>query len=257
VPTEAGAGTATVAVVIPALNEAANIVRVLDGLGANQAIARRGVPLVFVVDDGSTDDTAEVCAAHDGRLPVTVIRHQRNVGPGAAFRSGFLAALTSVVDDGLIVTLEADSTSDLAVLDRMLDYAWAGADCVLASVYGGGHMLNVAPLRRVLSTTANRATRRMLGVDAHTVSSFFRVYRADALRRAFDVYGHGFIAERGFACKAEILMKLDRLGMRIQEVPVDLDGSLRVGASNMPLLRTIAGYGRLFARTRLDWWSSP
>jgi hypothetical protein len=36
--------------------------------------------------------------------------------------------------------------------------------------------------------------------------------------------------------------------MRIEEVPVDLDAAQRVGASKMPLLRTVAGYGRLMAR---------
>jgi dolichol-phosphate mannosyltransferase len=241
------------AVVIPALDEERNIGRVLEALGVNTALRARRDPLILVVDDGSSDGTAAACETWEGPIAVRVIRHPVNLGPGAAFRSGFAAALDELAEDGLVLTLEADSTSDLRALPEMLARAEDGADCVLASVHGGGRMMNVPLSRRMLSAGASRATRRALGIDARTVSSFFRVYRATALRAAVARYGDGLITERGFACKAEILMKLERLGMRVVEVPVDLDASLRIGESKMPLLKTMAGYGRLFAMA----WRSP
>ena len=63
------------------------------------------------------------------------------------------------------------------------------------------------------------------------MSSFLRVYRASALRSAHDAYGERLIRESGFACKAELLAKFASLGARIEEVPVDLDTSRRVGKS--------------------------
>ena len=66
---------------------------------------------------------------------------------------------------------------------------------------------------------------------------FFRVYRSSVLRRGLRQYGDRLIQERGFACKAEILAKLERLGARIEEVPVDLDGSRRNGDSKMRVVR--------------------
>jgi dolichol-phosphate mannosyltransferase len=235
-------------VVVPALNEVGNIERVLDDLAASQALAGRRAPRILVVDDGSTDGTASVCTSWGGPLRVQTLCHPVNLGPGAAFRTGFAAALEGADADALVLTIEADSTSDLGALPEMFARAADGADCVLASVHGGGRMLNVPWQRRLLSAGASRATRCALGLDAHTVSSFFRVYRGSALQTAFDHYGPALITESGFACKAEILMKLARLGMRIEEVPVDLDAAQRVGASKMPLLRTVAGYGRLMAR---------
>ncbi|MEZ5098340.1 MAG: hypothetical protein R3C15_00700 [Thermoleophilia bacterium] len=93
--------------------------------------------------------------------------------------------------------------------------------------------------------------RRGLRIDARTVSSFFRVYRASALRAAFDRYGDDLVRERGFACKAELLAKLTSTGATVDEVPVDLDGSQRVGVSKMRLLPALAGYGRLVVRAQL------
>jgi hypothetical protein len=86
------------------------------------------------------------------------------------------------------------------------------------------------------------------GVDARTVSSFFRVYRASVLRSAYERHGDTFIRESGFACKAEILGKLSRMHAAVEEVPVDLDASRRIGESKLKVLPTMAGYTRLMAR---------
>jgi dolichol-phosphate mannosyltransferase len=146
------------------------------------------------------------------------------------------------------VTLEADTTSDLDALPRMLERAAAGADLVLANWV----MVNVGWLRRTLSACAGLAVRRLLGVQAHCVSSFFRVYRASLLAEGFERYGESLIREPGFACKAELLTKLTTLGARVEEVPVGLDWSKRVGSSKMPLLRTIGAYWRMMARIRFE-----
>jgi dolichol-phosphate mannosyltransferase len=77
------------------------------------------------------------------------------------------------------------------------------------------------------------------------------------LRRGLKRYGDRLIEEPGFACKAEILAKLNRLGARIEEVPVDLDGSRRNGESKMRILPTFLGYWRLMIRERVARGSLP
>jgi dolichol-phosphate mannosyltransferase len=111
-------------------------------------------------------------------------------------------------------------------------------------------MLNVGAVRRVLSYAAGFVVRRALGLKAKTVSSFFRVYHASALRRGFEHYGDDFVRETGFACKAEILVKLTALGVRVEEVPVPLDWSRRLGKSKMPVLKTMLAYWRMLLRLR-------
>ena len=63
---------------------------------------------------------------------------------------------------------------------------------------------------------------------------------------------HRLITETGFACKAELLAKIASLGTRIEEVPVDLAGSRRIGESKMSILPTLCGYARLMARRRTE-----
>jgi dolichol-phosphate mannosyltransferase len=90
--------------------------------------------------------------------------------------------------------------------------------------------------------------RASAGVDARTVSSFFRVYRVEILRKGYARHGDRLIQEPGFACKAELLMKLARVGARVVEIPVKLDGSRREGESKLRVLPTVAGYARLTVR---------
>lgn len=231
--------------VVPAFNEADNLPRLLADLETRPALFPAG-SRVIIVDDGSADGTAELAESHEGQITVEVVRMGTNQGPGAAFRAGFAAALSHVEADeeALVITLEADTTSNLDSLPTMLGQARTGAHVVLAA----WKMVNVSAKRRLLSRGAGFVIRRMLGVDAHTVSSFYRVYRASALRSASDHYGDKLIRESGFACKAEILAKLNAMHMTVAEVDVELDSTRRVGESKMPIAKTIVAYWRLMAR---------
>lgn len=232
--------------VVPAFNEERNLPRLLEDLESRPSLWSPG--RLIVVDDGSEDRTAQVAEEHSGLLPVEVIRLRSNQGPGCAFDRGFRRALELALPDGYVVTLEGDTTSDLDALEKMLSLAREGADVVLASHHDGGELVNVGAHRRFLSRAAAFAVRRSAGLEARTVSSFFRVYRAQALECGYALYGDAFIREPGFACKAEILVKLDRLGLSIVEVPVSLDWSRREGTSKLSVLPTVAGYARLVIR---------
>ena len=233
--------------VIPAFNEEGNVPRLLDDLESRPALWGGG-GWVVLVDDGSSDGTVAAARAHQGDLPIEILVQQQNQGAGRAFDRGFRHVLRFAAQDALIVTLESDTTSDLDALEEMLATAHSGADVVLASHHDQGELVNVTAHRRFLSKAAAYAIRRISKLDAKTVSSFFRVYRAQALRDGYTRYGDAFIRESGFACKAEILMKLDRMGVRIAEVPVALDWSKREGESKLRVLPTVGGYARLMMR---------
>jgi dolichol-phosphate mannosyltransferase len=237
-----------IAFVIPAYNEAENVPRLFADLEGHRWLFGNPETRVFIVDDGSSDETPGLVDGYSGALPVELVRLEQNQGPGAAFRAGFGRALEALPEEGFVVTLEADTTSDLAALRPMLAEASAGAELVLAS----WTMVNVSRRRQVLSAGASYVFRRALGIEAHTVSSFFRVYRASVLRRSFEHYGAGLMRERGFACKAELLANMARLGAKIAEVPVDLDSDRRVGKSKMPVFKTTVAYFRMLARQRRE-----
>lgn len=232
--------------VIPAYNERENIPRLLAELGP---VARELGARVIFVDDGSTDGTAEAIEAHSDSVHLAIVRHEVNRGLGTAINSGLRAALGESQDDDAIVTLEADNTSDLSDLPRMLERFHEGADVVLASVYApGGRILGVAPWRLAASKSVSNVFRYTGGLrEIHTLSSLYRVYRAGTLRRASETYGYLLVREPGFAANVELLLKLYNAGAEVAEVPTVNDWSRRLGTSKMNLKPTLLAYGRLMA----------
>lgn len=122
------ASTASVSVVIPCRNEAENLAFLLEEV--DRALAGRDYEII-VVDDGSTDRTADVVAARmagvDGRL--RLVRHDRSAGQSAAVRSGVWHAAKAVV-----VTMDGDGQNDPAYLPDLADaLIAAGPGCGIAA----------------------------------------------------------------------------------------------------------------------------
>ena len=227
---------------IPAYNEENNI---LDTLAAIRLHAgTRDLAAIVVVNDGSADQTSRAARSLAGELPVRVLDHPANAGPGAAFQTAFTYALAEAQDDDLLITMEADNTADLSVLPAMLSRS-EHADVVLASCYSdGGALRNCPASRRLLSAGANALVRHSLGLTRYrTCSSFFRLHRCGPLRRfALARQPLPLISESGFTCMVEMLYLLHRARFRIEEIPVTVDWRHRQGVSSMQVSRTISRY---------------
>jgi dolichol-phosphate mannosyltransferase len=236
----------TVRFVIPAYNEADNVPRLLADLLPR---ARELGARIIVVDDGSTDATAELVREYSADADLRLIRHPVNAGLGAAVNTGLRAALAEADDGDPIVTLEADTTSDLDDLPAMLELFDRGYDLVLASVYApGGKILGVSGHRVAISKAVSNVFRIACGLrELHTLSSLYRVYRAGTLRRAAARHGDHLVREPGFAVNIELLLKLHRAGARIGEVPTVNDWSTRMGVSKMRVAPTARAYLRVMA----------
>ena len=235
--------------VVPVLNEEPNVASLV--LRLREALEPSAPYHVLFIDDGSTDRTVEVLKG-SGR-GIETLSHPRNLGPGAAFRTGFTEILKTLDPSDLVLTLEGDGTSDLAILPRMLSrIRHEDDDIVLASCYlFGGGIKGTAVHRVGLSHLANALVKQTLGLSGlATLSSFFRIYQGRALLRLRESFGEALFESNGFESQIEILHLAAKLGLRISEVPMVLDGSRRLGKSKMKILKTSLAYLRLVARYR-------
>lgn len=239
-------------ILIPVLNEAGNLPRLIGDLRTLAAdLQDRFAVQVLLVDDGSQDQTAELAydAAKQAGIPLTVLRHEVNQGPGKAFATGFCHLAQVFQEEDLVLTMEGDNTSRLELVKQMLVRLNEGFDVIFASPYMyGGRIVNTSAYRIFLSSVANLFIKELLGIHGIlTVSSFFRLYRTSALKKLQAVYGPEIVERRGFECMVEMTMKMVHLQMTISEVPMILDTLARVGKSRMKVLRTIRGYLQLWS----------
>src|SRR2546428_421567 len=194
-----------VSIVLPCLNEIATVASVVTE--AKQALCRAGVEgEVLVVDNGSTDGSAEAATAAGAR-----VIHERRRGYGAAYLGGFAAASGDV-----IVMADADGSYDLAALPAFLERIRAGDQLVMGSRFQGHIARGAMPWTHryigspLLSGLLNVLYRT--GVDdAHCG---MRAFRRDALPELR-------LHMPGMEFASEMVVNAARAGLRIGEVPVD------------------------------------
>ena len=195
-----------VLVVVPAHNEEESLARTL-------AEVRAKAPDVspVVVDDGSTDGTAEVARA----CGVPVLRLPFNLGVGAALQTGFRYALAKGFD--VAVQLDADGQHDPAYLDAVLRPVLAGeADVSIGSRYVTGRSSYQAPLlRRLGMVFFSLIVRWAVGFRVADTTSGFRAYNRPVMAVGVRDFPKDFP-------DAPLLIALARHGFRLVEVPVEM-----------------------------------
>jgi len=168
-------------------------------------LAQKYVDEVVVVDDGSKDMTAVIAE----RLGAKVLRHDRNLGKGAALRTGFNYAKQSGAD--LIVTLDSDGQHDPEEIPHMIDPILKGeADVVIGS-------RRFSSQDKAYRRFGRRVLDRVTGVEINGVlvdaQSGFRAYSKMALQKVS-------AAESGMGVDSEILMMAKEAQLKIIEVPI-------------------------------------
>ncbi|MDS0261506.1 glycosyltransferase family 2 protein [Haloarcula sp. S1CR25-12] len=153
--------------VIPAYNEASTIGPVIDDTGEY-------VDRVVVVDDGSSDDTADIARAHGA----TVVEHVFNTGVGGAVRTGYQYAIKHDYD--WVVQVDADGQHDPSKIPELLDVA-GDYDMVIASRYLNESYQDYSATRNAGIQFFTRLVNALGDIEITDVTSGFRVYRVSML----------------------------------------------------------------------------
>jgi len=196
----AGIGAKTVIAVIPAYNEARSIYQVVLNM-------RRYATKVLVVDDGSSDNTAELAMAA-GAL---VIKHAQNQGKGAALRTGFQTA--AKLNPDVVVTIDADGQHLPEETIKVITPVLTGqADLVVGSRYL--KHTSTVPYHRVCGHYFFKLViNRLAGVSLTDTQSGFRAFSPRALRAIS-------FQSNGFGVESEMQFQARKFRLKVTEVPI-------------------------------------
>jgi dolichol-phosphate mannosyltransferase len=226
---------------LPVYNEASHVDAVLD-----EVVQFAGD--VLVIDDGSTDGTADRLAA---RNDVFVMRHPQNQGYGAALQTAFDYAIRFNYD--VLVTIDCDGQHEPQRIEKLVEAA-RNADIVSGSRYlDASDARGQAPAeRRQINQMITREINERLGLSLTDAFCGFKAYRVCALSKLS-------ITDTGYAMPLELWVQAAYLGLKIVEVPVPLiyldekrsfGGSLDDGAKRMEYYHQVLD--RAVAATRTD-----
>jgi glycosyltransferase involved in cell wall biosynthesis len=199
-------------IVLPAKNEAAALAELLPRLRRAQPDAE-----IIVVDDGSTDDTAAICA----RNAVQVVRQAYSMGNGAAIKRGARAARGDT-----LVFMDADGQHDPALVDRLLQRLGEGFDMVVGARDWAGQ---AGVGRGVANTIYNWLASRMTSFPVLDLTSGFRAVDAAKFREFIH------LLPNGFSYPTTITMAFFRSAYAVAYEPIPV--ARRIGRSHIRPLR--------------------
>lgn len=200
-----------VSIVIPCFNEIGTIETILNKVS--------GVPLeiekeIIVVDDFSTDGTREYLKTLEKKISVKIILHPRNMGKGAALRSGF-----KVASGDIILIQDADLEYDPNEYPKLLKPILDGkADVVYGSRFAGGESHRVLYFwhslgNKFLTFLSNMFTN----LNLTDMEVCYKVFRREILDKIE-------LKENRFGFEPEFTAKISRLNCRIYEVGISYSG---------------------------------
>ena len=202
----------TLSIVIPAKNEAATI-----GTVVSRIVSLHSAAEVIVVDDGSTDDTAEVARASGAE----VVSQPYSKGNGAAIKRGALAATGKT-----IVFLDGDGQHDPDDIERLLAKVEEGYDLVVGSRSGLNNQASVA--RWTANSFYNRFASWMVGQRIADLTSGFRAVN----RRKF--LSFHYLLPNKFSYPTTSTMAFYRAGYSVAFEPIKV--ARREGKSHINLM---------------------
>ena len=199
-------------IALPARNESANLEGLLPRLRLLCPEAE-----ILVVDDGSTDDTAAVCARHN----IQRLSHPYSMGNGAAIKTGARQA-----QGDILIFLDADGQHDPADIPRLLARLTEGYDMVV----GARDSRSQASLGRNLANRIyNRLASWMTDHRIADLTSGFRAVRTEKFREFL------YLLPNGFSYPTTITMAFFRAGYPVAYVPIQ--AGRRLGKSHIKPLQ--------------------
>ena len=192
-----------IAIGIPAYNEEKNIAVIITKL-------KKITDKIIVCDDGSSDFTAKISE----ELGATVIKHEKNLGYGAAIRSIFLKAKESECD--VLVTFDADGQHKIEDINKVVKpIVDDESDIVIGSRFLDESEKDVPNYRKVGIKIITRITNASIKKQLTDSQSGFRAYSKKVLSELNP-------SELGMGISTEILIKASSRKFRISEVPITI-----------------------------------
>lgn len=233
----------------PAYNEATNLPKLVDTADKTlKEIANKYE--IIIVDDGSEDNTFSVVEELKKKYPaIKIVRHEKNLGYGAAIKTGFKSAQYE-----LIFFSDADNQFSISELP-LLVFGIENVDMVT----GYRHKRKDPFMRRFNAWGWNLLVRMLLGLKVADIDCAFKLFKRESFLKL------GYLESKGALINTEIFARMKAKNMKIKEFPVThyvRSSGVQTGAKLRVIIKAFVELHKLYkelhyelknARDELTW----
>lgn len=202
----------SLSIILPAKNESQSLKKLLPELKSLYGQAE-----IIVINDGSTDDTEEVCQEND----VKCVTHPHSLGNGAAIKHG-----ARIASGEILVFMDADGQHNPKDIERLLAHLDNGFDMVVGARDGSSQ---ASFARRIANNIYNYMASWIVHHSVEDLTSGFRVVHASKFRQFL------YLLPNGFSYPTTITMSFFRAGYLVDYIPIR--ANRRAGKSHLSVVK--------------------
>ncbi len=229
--------TNPISLLIPAYNEAERLAPFLDSVVDYNQTHPSHIHEIIIIDDGSTDSTYDLAASYSDKLPVRLLKHQKNSGKGAAIKTGVFSATAEY-----IVFTDADGATPITELSKMLS-ALHDHQIVVGNRWIPGSKTDRHSLLRKLSGWTYRQYMKFYGLGQIDTMCGFKGYHRNV---ALDLFKD--LIDNRWLFDTEIAYKAVHLNYSITNIPVEWESKEGSKLSAFSLIKSALGIRPLLKR---------
>jgi dolichol-phosphate mannosyltransferase len=231
-------------IIFCALNEEKNLRKFLINLLHEMQNLQREFQIIACLDC-STDNSFELLDSFQKNYPIKILPLQNQRGLGIAYKRLFLDVIENSVDQDLIISLDADNTHNPNQISQMLTHFENNKlDLLIASRFCDKSVMANFPIHRKFISKSTSIIlqslfkiKKISGKKLQDFTSGYRLYKVEKLKKLFEIEKNKFISEPEFTYTCELLIKLSRLKINIDEIALSYDYGKKIGKSKLRITR--------------------
>ncbi len=224
------------------LNEEKSLKQFLQNIIDETALIKENFEIIICLDGTKDNSLAVIKSFSQIKITTLPIINQR--GLGLAFKRIFLEIIKNSNDNDLIISLDSDNTHNPAQIAEMLKYfSENNLDLLIASRFCNKSTMNSFPLyRRLISRAVSIILQSFFPIKKinqkklQDYTSGYRIYRAQKIKELYAKEGIKFISEPEFTYTCELLIKLSRINLRVDETAIFYEYGKKLEKSKLRIM---------------------
>ncbi len=245
-------------IILCALNEAQNLEKLIPNIALELNKLNRDFEIIICLD-GSYDNSEDLILTLKKSYPIRILNILNQKGLGVASKRLFLDVINNCDNNDIIISFDADNTHNPNQLEEIINHFEKNSlDVLIASRFCKNSVTIGFPAYRFfISKSTSIVMQTIFGIKKinnkrlKDYSSGYRAYNINKLKQLYKTFGDNFITERNFIYTCEILLNINKIGAKFDEIALNYNYGQKIGESKLKIMQNMKSLIALILRMKI------